>query len=109
METREQQVRIELAEGHRDLAEGRHTVCYVALSNGTLWCISESDGRRVLECPAFRFVKVSRFDIRITDDRRVSTKIGEVWIDLGPLFLDPSAPGRGMPAVLARPDLDAPV
>ena len=100
MERRGLEIDIDLAESYRNLGAGPHTVSYIAFSDGTLWCVDQGGEAHALKCSAFRFVKVSWFDTRVSESGRVSIKLGEVWIDLGPMFADPR--GRGQVALASE-------
>lgn len=80
------EIDIELANTHKHLVAGQHTVTYLTYCDGTLWCIDKGGERLALGRDTFRFVGVSWFDTRITDSGRVSAKVDETWVDLGPMF-----------------------
>ena len=94
MESQGVKIDIELTDDCRNLRAGMHTVSYIAFSDGTLWCIDKDGETYALQCPEFRFAKVSWFDTRADDSGRVSVKLGEIWIDLGPMFVGYCGDGR---------------
>jgi hypothetical protein len=80
------------------LVADQFTVSYIALTDGTLWCIDEHGEQGALGWPPFRFASVNWLDRRITAGGRVNIRIGEVWIDFGPLV--PDKPANGLVASL---------
>ena len=86
MESQGVKIDIELTDDCRNLKAGMHTVSYVAFWDGMLWCIDKDGETHVIECQKFRFARVNWFDTRVTGNGRVSVKVDEMWVDLGPMF-----------------------
>lgn len=74
-----EQMEVDPAEAHGPLAAGPHVVTYVALPEGTFWCLDRNDERQVPKQPTFQFAMANWFDTRGTEPGQVVQPGAEFW------------------------------
>ncbi|MFO7897914.1 MAG: hypothetical protein R6V58_02515 [Planctomycetota bacterium] len=89
-------IEIELARPHQALRAGRHIVTYRRFTGGELHCSDGRGNRLGIPRDRFRLVRVWPFETRVSRGGWVSARVGDRWVNLGPLFVEPHA-GREPP------------
>ncbi|MFW6157720.1 MAG: hypothetical protein ACOC8E_00010 [Planctomycetota bacterium] len=84
-------IEIELARPHQALGPGRHVVAYHRFAGGELHCSDARGNRLRIPRDRFRLVRVWPFETRVSRGGWVSARVGERWVNLGPLFAEPHA------------------
>ncbi len=80
-------IEIDMLDAYRSLGAGRRIVEYIGIEDSRLLCSDTTGTRLRLPLSKFRFVRAMGHETRCTEEG-VQVKVGEEWLDLGPLCRD---------------------